>query len=120
MSKDSPGLRIIYDASLQQSINFFILFGLIAIPVTLWILSREHSLRSKFMLLIAWGILPPTWFVVEYFFIYLPHGAEGSFQFFQYGQNVASKLWAAIFGIISISLYKANEKEKEEKKQGKD
>jgi hypothetical protein len=54
------------------------------------------------------------------FFIFLPYGVKDSFAFFQYGQNIASKLWAAVFALISIDLYKTKEKEKEDKKDETD
>lgn len=106
--------------SLSYGIYAFIWFGLIAVAVTLWRLSRESTSRyEKYVLLVAWGILPPIWFLVEYFFIFMPYGAKDSFQFFDYGQNVAAKVWVAVFALISISLYKDREKENEENKAKK-
>lgn len=110
-TKDEPGLRIIYDGMLSIGINLFIFFGLLSVAITLWRLTaKDASQTEKFLLLGAWGILPPMWFLVEYFFIYLPYGIKGSFNYFQYGQNVASKVWAAIFALISISLYSSKGK----------
>lgn len=117
MNNDAPGMRMVYEGSLQVGIYAFIFFGLLALAVTLWVLYKQDTLRTKYLLLVAWGILPPVWFVVEYFFIFLPYGAPGSFGFFQYGQDIASKLWAAMFALISIDLYKASEKAKEARKR---
>jgi ABC-type dipeptide/oligopeptide/nickel transport system permease subunit len=117
MNNDAPGMRMVYEGSLQVGIYAFIFFGLLALAVTLWVLYKQDTLRTKYLLLVAWGILPPVWFVVEYFFIFLPYGAPGSFGFFQYGQDIASKLWAGIFALISIDLYKASEKAKEARKR---
>jgi hypothetical protein len=108
---------MVYEGPLQTGIYAFIFFGLLALAVTLWVLYKQDTLRTKYLLLVAWGILPPVWFVVEYFFIFLPYGAPGSFGFFQYGQDIASKLWAAMFALISIDLYKASEKAKEARKR---
>jgi hypothetical protein len=116
MNNDTPGLRMVYEGSLQVGIYVFIFFGLFAVALTLWILYKKNTLKTKYVLLIIWGIFPPVWFVIEYFFIFLPYGVAGSFNFFQYGQNIASKLWAAVFALISIDIYKANEKAKEDKK----
>lgn len=116
MTIDVPGSRMIYEGSLQLGIYIFIFFGLVAVAVTLRILYKDNTLKTKYYLLVAWGILPPVWFVAEYFFIFLPYGAEGSFNFFQYGQTIASKLWAAVFALISIDLYKASAREKKDKK----
>jgi hypothetical protein len=105
-TKDEPGFRIIYDGMLSEGINVFIYFGLSAVAITLWRLTAKNvSQTEKYLLLGAWGILPPIWFLVEYFFIFLPYGIKGSFDYFQYGQNVASKVWAAIFALISVSIY---------------
>ncbi|EIC29939.1 MULTISPECIES: hypothetical protein [Methylomicrobium] len=116
MNNDASGMRMIYEGPLQIGIYAFIFFGLFALAITLWVLYRRDTLRIKYLLLVAWGILPPVWFVVEYFFIFLPYGAPGSFGFFQYGQDIASKLWAAVFALISIDLYKASERAKEARK----
>lgn len=106
-SKDEPGLRMIYDGGLAVGINFLIGFGLLSVAITLWRLTAQNSSQTeKYLLLGAWGILPPVWFLIEYLYVYLPYGLKGSFEYFQYGQSVASKVWAAIFGLISVSLYK--------------
>jgi hypothetical protein len=110
-TKDEPGLRIIYEGVLAVGINCFIGFGLLAVVITLWRITRKDITQAeKYMLLGAWGVLPPVWFLVEYFFIFLPHGVKGSFNFFQYGQSVAAKLWAAVFALISVSLYSSKGK----------
>jgi hypothetical protein len=116
MNNDAPGFRMVYEGAMRDGIYDFIIFGLLAVAVTLWLLYKKNTLRTKYLLLVIWGIFPPVWFVVEYFFIFLPYGVKGSFVFFQYGQDIASKLWAAVFALISIDLYKSNEKEKAEKK----
>jgi hypothetical protein len=110
-TKDEPGLRIIYDGTLSEGINLFIFFGLLSVTITIWRISaKDVSQTEKYILLGAWGILPPVWFLVEYFYIYLPYGIKGSFDYFQYGQSVASKVWGAIFALISISLYSSKDK----------
>jgi hypothetical protein len=110
-TKDEPGLRIIYDGTLSEGINLFIFFGLLSVAITIWRISaKDVSQTEKYILLGAWGILPPVWFLVEYFYIYLPYGIKGSFDYFQYGQSVASKVWGAIFALISISLYSSKDK----------
>jgi hypothetical protein len=117
MNNDAPGFRMVYEGAMRDGIYGFIIFGLLAVAATLWLLYKKNTLRTKYLLLVIWGIFPPVWFVVEYFFIFLPYGVKGSFAFFQYGQDIASKLWAAVFALISIDLYKSSEKEKAEKKE---
>lgn len=105
-AKDEPGLRSIYEGWLADSIYVLIFFGLFSITITLWKLSSDElTQHDKMLLLGAWGILPPIWFLVEYFFIYLPYGVKGSFNYFQYGQSVAAKVWAAVLALISVSIY---------------
>ncbi|NJD08613.1 MAG: hypothetical protein FIA97_19290 [Methylococcaceae bacterium] len=116
-ASDAPGLRLVYDDWLAGGVTGLIFFGLISTVVTLWYLWREDTTyHQKKLLLVAWGVIPPTWFLVEYFFLFLPFGVKDSFGFFQYGQNVASKLWAAVFALISIALY--TDKGKSEAKSG--
>jgi hypothetical protein len=108
---DEPGSRIIYEGSLGDGITLFIYFGLLSIVITIWRLSgRSVTQKEKYILLGAWGVLPPLWFLVEYFFIFLPYGVKGAFNYFQYGQDVASKVWGAVFAVISISLYSSKDK----------
>lgn len=110
-AKDEPGLRLVYDGALATGVNVLICFGLLSIAITLWRLTAKNVTQTeKYILLGAWGILPPIWFLLEYFYIYLPYGVKGSFSYFQYGQGVASKVWAAIFGLISVSLYSSKAK----------
>ncbi len=105
-TKDEPGLRIVYDGMLATGINVLICFGLASVVYTIWRLTvKDASQTEKYILLGAWGILPPVWFLVEYFYIFLPYGIKGSFNYFQYGQSVAAKVWAAVFALISVSLY---------------
>lgn len=119
MNNDAPGMRAIYENNVQGFINIFIAFGLFAVVVTLWILYQKNtSLKYKYLLLIAWGILPPTWFLVEYFFLFLPNGLPNSFDFFKYGQDVASKVWGVIFALISIDLYKNKGNDTDKSKNG--
>lgn len=110
VNTDVPGSRLIYDGDLAVFINIFIIFGLLAVLVTLWVVYKQDSMQTKYLLLVAWGILPPVWFLVEYFFLFLPHGVAGSFGFFQYGQSIASKLWAAVFALISVDIYRSKDK----------
>ena len=82
-TKDAPGFRIIYGDMLTMGIKIFIGFALLSLAFTLWRLSRkETSQNEKYLLLVAWGILPPLWFMLEYFYIFLPYGVTGSFNFF--------------------------------------
>lgn len=110
-TKDEPGLRMVYDGLLADGVNIFIFFGLLSVAITIWrLVAKDVTQTEKYLLLGAWGILPPVWFLVEYFFIYLPYGVKGSFNYFQYGQSVASKVWAAVFALISVSLYSSKAK----------
>lgn len=110
-TKDEPGLRMVYEGALATGINVFILVALFLIFITIWRITAKNATQTeKYVLLGAWGILPPVWFLVEYFFIFLPYGIKGSFAFFQYGQGVAAKVWAAVFALISVSLYSTKAK----------
>ncbi len=115
-AEDSPGIRMYYEGDLMKIVDAFILFGLIAVVITLYkLLSDKTTLHEKYMLLVGWAIVPPLWFVIEYYFVFLPYGVENSFKYFDYGQSVASKLWGAVSALTAMVLYKDREKEKSEK-----
>lgn len=106
-ANDEPGSRIVYDGMLFTGVNLLIGFGIVCIIITIWRLTtKDTSQAEKYLLLGAWGILPPVWFMLEYFYIFLPYGIKGSFNFFQYGQSIAQKVWGAIFALISVSIYR--------------
>jgi len=118
---DAPGMRMYYQDSLAYEVEVFIIFGLVAVLITLYKLYRKDTTqREKYFLLVGWAIIPPVWFVIEYFFVFLPYGAENSFKFFDYGQSVASKLWGAVSTLIALVIYKDSEKEKEDKAERKE
>jgi hypothetical protein len=110
-SRDEPGFRLIYDGFLAKAVFLLIVFGLLSVVITLWRVNAKNvTQKEQYLLLGAWGILPPVWFLVEYFFIYLPYGIKGSFDYFQYGQSVAAKVWGAVFALISVSIYSSKGK----------
>jgi|GEM_PF-1880303 len=112
VATDQPGRRIIYEGVFSHGITFLIVFALAAMALTLWYLAREGTARRhKLFLLVAWGVIPPCWFLVEYFFLFLPFGVKDSFGFFQYGQSVAAKVWGAVFALISVTLYTSRDKD---------
>jgi hypothetical protein len=43
----------------------------------------------------AWLVGPPVFFIIEYYFIYPMSGDPMKFEQFKYGQELASKFWAA-------------------------
>jgi hypothetical protein len=117
-AEDQPGMRIYYDGDSFYFIYLLIIFGLIAVAVTLYKLSNPHTTqKEKYLLLVAWAVIPPIWFVLEYFCLFLPYGVENSFKYFDYGQNVASKLWGAVSALIILVIYKDAEKEKKESQE---
>lgn len=58
---------------------------------------------NKAMMLGFWVIVPPLWFVCEYFIV-LNHAHivvdKDGFERFKYGQEVASKMWVAIVTLL--------------------
>lgn len=56
---------------------------------------------AQVVMLVAWTVMPPTWFWYEYWFIYLKdyHSDETvpeNFELFKYGQDLSAKIWLAI------------------------
>lgn len=103
---DAPHMRIIYSgipAYLNAAVTVAAAIGLI---FTLRILFRRATKRrTKLWLLILWTLLPPLWFSAEYYYLYKPFAPAGAFELFKYGQEVASKIWAAIVALIAAVLF---------------
>jgi len=60
-------------------------------------------------IVVAWIILPPVWFWIDYFFIYLRNHKMGAqpppdIDLFKYGQDVSSKIWLAVSTVL-LALY---------------
>jgi len=112
---DLPEMRMYYEGALVNVVYAFILLGLAAVGLTLYkLVSSKTTQREKHLLLVGWAVVPPLWFVIEYFFIFMPYGVENSFKYFDYAQSVASKLWGAVSALTAMVIYKDNEKKKQE------
>jgi hypothetical protein len=65
---------------------------------------RIRSIKiAQAIILTAWLVLPPVWFWIEYFYIYLRSHPRDDLEEFKYGQDIASKIWiglvTALFGL---------------------
>jgi hypothetical protein len=49
-----------------------------------------------------WVFAPPTWFSFEYFYLFKPSKAEGTFEAFKYGQELASRAWLGIAAVMTV------------------
>lgn len=60
---------------------------------------------AQAFILAAWIVLPPVWFWLEYYMLYLPKPAsyEGWEQY-KYGQELSSKIWLALVTTL-LGLY---------------
>lgn len=47
-----------------------------------------------------WGILPPIWFWLEYFFILHKHGTDQDFERFKYGQQLSIAVWVVVTTLL--------------------
>ena len=60
---------------------------------------------AQAIVLCAWIALPPVWFWAEYFFIWQRNpGSRLSLSEFQYGQDVASKIWLALVTALLVCI----------------
>jgi len=65
---------------------------------------------AQVVMLIAWTVMPPTWFWYEYWFIYLKdyHSDEtvpANFELFKYGQDLSAKIWLAIVSSTFVIFF---------------
>jgi hypothetical protein len=67
--------------------------------------NNSQKTTSKATILAIWVVGVPTWFAVEYFYIYPKYAlAYCDFDHFKYGQDVATKAWLAVVTILT-ALY---------------
>lgn len=60
-------------------------------------------------IVVTWIIIPPMWFWLDYFFIYLRNHKMGDepppdIDLFKYGQDISSKIWIAVSTAL-LALY---------------
>jgi hypothetical protein len=60
---------------------------------------------SRYTLWVFWTVIPPAWFIVEYWFV-KPSSLSNAeikdrFEQFQYSQGLAAKLWAGIVAALA-------------------
>ena len=67
----------------------------------------EHTI-CKSVILGLWIVGVPSWFGIEYFYIYKKYGvdekASDSFEHFKHGQDVATKAWLAVITVLTSTL----------------
>ena len=52
-----------------------------------------------------WVVAPPLWFAIEYIYLFKGAKAPGSFAALSYGQQVATKAWAAVVVVLGAVLF---------------
>ena len=70
---------------------------------TLWIIYDSWTTKRIDYLYVAigaWAVLPPIWFLLEYFLVYRKYGEPGTFELFKYGQDLAKAVWAGTLGVL--------------------
>ena len=80
----------------------------VALAITIWIAfnaikTNDPAAKNALQWAAAfWIVVPPMWFMFEYFSLFKSYGCEKLFETFKYGQDVASKAWIAIAGALAI------------------
>lgn len=78
--------------------------------VTLLIMTKTFHFSSKAFDLIAfclWTILPPSWFLFEYAWLF-PDSArfdDNQLEDLKYKHDLAGKIWAALVVVITVIIY---------------
>ena len=97
----------IYDRTTQLFITWFTWFAIACIIASgRAYVSQRHELHV--FVWAAWLVIPPIWFLVEYFYIYPYRGdlSEQGFASLKYGQTIASRAWAIGVAVGGAVLFK--------------
>ncbi len=96
------------DTLMPRVIRSFLVFGVVSLFTTIWALIRIRDKRLHAWLWLLWAVVPPLWFLAEYFvlFPFLGKPDAEAFNMFRYGQESAAKLWAAGVAICTGALLK--------------
>ena len=97
----------IYPEGMRILVAGFIFYAIYGLLLSTWVLLRVKTTMLRRLVWWAWAVIPPLWFVVEYFFVYPAFALDplSSFDAFKYGQGVASKLWAAGLAMASAAHF---------------
>ena len=101
--------RLIYrrGSAAHWTIRVVTVIFCLGLIVTIWVVVKTWETDNVGLLYITigcWAILPPTWFSLEYFYIYLRWGKEERFENFKYGQQVSAAAWAGVLaGLIAFA-----------------
>jgi len=68
--------------------------------------TKDNPIKvAQVIILAGWIVLPPVWFWVEFYLLYLPDPSSyESWEHYQYGQELASKIWLALVTTL-LGLY---------------
>jgi len=85
------------------------LIGTVALVFTLFSLLCKHPQRRiLFRWLVFWSLSPVLWFSIEYHCLFnsLPvdRNTGKAFQYFKYGQEIASKFWIAMAATLTVCI----------------
>jgi len=64
---------------------------------------------AQAIILAGWIVLPPVWFWLEFYLLYLPDSSSyEAWDQYKYGQDLASKIWLALVTTL-LGLYFGND-----------
>ena len=55
------------------------------------------------VLAVAWGVLPPLWWWIEFFFVYPRHHTDQKFELLKHGAQASLAIWAPI--AVALAAY---------------
>lgn len=64
--------------------------------------------KRQLAVLVGWTLVPPLWFLVEFFFIYNPrfgHTPPTDFELFKYSQDLSAKTWLAVSSALLVLYF---------------
>lgn len=108
--------EIYYDAIVRYGINGI---GILAIVLAIMSLYQGAGRKVRFLpppyvVIISWILIPPVWFVAEYFFIYRNFGNALAYDEFKFVESITSKCWAAMVAAL-VFMYQGQKKAADKK-----
>lgn len=69
-------------------------------------LPTPDSYRVLIALAIFWAVLPPCWFWIEYWKLYVKHGdgSDAAFAQFKHNQSLSTAIWAGILLLLGVLI----------------
>jgi len=93
--------RYVYPSRrVRRGMNLLAVLALALAGVSAW-LAWHGSTWSRAVVAVCWTLVPPAWFLFEYYVIFPRWGDESRLGEFKYGQSLSAKFWAGVLVLLA-------------------